>query len=142
MNVRGLVVPVIVTAIAALAFWGVSELREAAQYGGGTSDAAQLSVVFRVETTQSFLHEDEHAAMSLWNSCLGDLPGDADTVPTRHADGTFSAVVRPGYQEDTRRRLRGCLEDLTIDTVRASVLWMSEHPVADLYDASDRVRAG
>ncbi|MFJ5258962.1 hypothetical protein ACIQAC_00600 [Streptomyces sp. NPDC088387] len=63
------------------------------------------------------------AARQVWESCR-----DSTSVPLRNAtlgdlhDGTFAGVVRPALTPHDRMRLRGCLEDATLQRTHLTVM--------------------
>jgi hypothetical protein len=72
------------------------------------------------------------AAAGLWGACQGTvhrrLQGDGFVA----VDGqgvVFRGTVYPALGEHARQRLRGCLEDATLDLVQASVVRMERLPV-------------
>lgn len=100
---------------------GVHFLEEATEYHGGAGEAASTTVVFTVKEKR-FTHGSDLAATTLWNTCVGTLGwSSASSTPVRQDDGSYRAVLRPSLHADTRRRLRGCLEDFTLDRIRGSV---------------------
>lgn len=110
---------VLLILVAALLF-GVHFLEEATEYHGGAGIAATTTVVFTVQGKR-FTHGPDLAATTLWNTCVGTLGWSGASAPIRQDDGSYRAVLRPSLPADTRRRLRGCLEDLTLDRVHGSV---------------------
>lgn len=63
------------------------------------------------------------SARGLWGACQGTVwqrmvePGVVET-----GDGHFRLVTQPALGEHAWRRLQGCLEDTTLDRVKAHVL--------------------
>ncbi|OHV31444.1 MULTISPECIES: hypothetical protein [Pseudofrankia] len=104
--------------------FGVHALEEATEYHGGSGTAATTTVVFTVQGKR-FTHGSDLAATTLWETCVGTLEWSDTSTPVRQADGSYQAVVHPSLPADTRRRLRGCLEDLTLDRIRGSVTRMA-----------------
>jgi hypothetical protein len=100
--------------------FGVHKLKEATKYHGGSGAAAATTVDFTVREKR-FPHGDDLAATTLWNTCIGTLGWGNESPPARQADGSYQGVLHPSLPADTRRRLRGCLEDLTLDRIRGSV---------------------
>lgn len=64
------------------------------------------------------------AAQSLWAACQGTMEratGPADV----HLDGRIArVVVTPALGAHAQQRLRGCLEDATLDRIRGDVVAM------------------
>jgi len=117
-TVRNLVILLIV--VGGVLF-GVHTLEEATEYHGGSGEAARTTVVFTVDGKR-FNHGSDLAATTLWETCVGTLGWRDASTPVRQSDGSYVAEVRPSLPGDTRRRLRGCLEDLTLDRIRGSVV--------------------
>jgi len=103
---------------------GVHLLEEATEYHGGAGAAAATTVVFTVEGKR-FTHGADLAATTLWETCVGTLTWSDASAPVRQDDGSYRAVLRPSLPADTRRRLRGCIEDLTLDRIKGSVTQIS-----------------
>ncbi|ONH28682.1 hypothetical protein [Pseudofrankia asymbiotica] len=111
---------VILLVVIGAVLFGVHALEEATEYHGGSGAAATTTVVFTVQEKQ-FSHGADLAATTLWETCVGTLGWSDTSDPVRQADGSYQAEVHPSLPADTRRRLRGCLEDLTLDRIRGSV---------------------
>lgn len=81
------------------------------------------------------------AAAGLWGACQGTvhrrLEGDG-FVPVDAGDVMFRGTVYPALGRHARQRLRGCLEDATLDRVQASVVSMERLPLCDVAGASGR----
>ena len=66
---------------------------------------------------------DRLSAQGLWGACQGTVwqklvePGVVEV-----ADGRFRLTTEPGLGEHSWRRLQGCLEDTTLDRVKARVV--------------------
>jgi hypothetical protein len=105
---------------------GVHFLEEATEYHGGADRAAATTVVFTVDGKR-FHHGSDLAASTLWNTCVSTLSWADTSDPVRQADGSYRAELRPSVPSDTQRRLRGCLEDLTLDRIKGSVTTISSH---------------
>lgn len=65
----------------------------------------------------------QYATESLWGACRGTVsqrlapPGAVEVEP-----GRVRLVTEPALGDNAWRRLRGCLEDATVDLVRANVV--------------------
>ncbi len=79
---------------------------------------------------RSYHHDAANAAATLWNSCLAPLAWQhaSQPVAVHGADSTFQASVWPSLASDTRRRLTGCIEDTTLDRVKADVTATADGP--------------
>ena len=65
----------------------------------------------------------EQTADALWTVCRTVLPASSRAVVAPGTSpSTVSLVVVPGLGEVARRRFTGCLEDATLDRVRADVV--------------------
>jgi len=63
------------------------------------------------------------SAQGLWGACQGTVRqrlAEPGVVPL--ADGNFLLTTEPALGEHAWRRLQGCLEDATLDRVKARVL--------------------
>ena len=63
------------------------------------------------------------SAQGLWGACQGTVRHRlAEPGVTEVADGRFRLVTVPALGEHSWRRLQGCLEDTTLDKVKAHVV--------------------
>ncbi|MFE6332526.1 hypothetical protein ACFVOK_04800 [Streptomyces sp. NPDC057798] len=94
------------------------------------ADASEAtSVVVQVDLRGTDMTEARRslAAQQVWERCR-----DSTSVPLRHAslgelgDGLYAGVVRPALTDHDRMRLRGCLEDATLDRVHLTVVGMGD----------------
>jgi hypothetical protein len=109
--------------IAVMGWIGVGTLLEATQTRPDPSDRpARTTIELRV-SQRGVDDGTVEAAEALWVGCrstLGSLPTAAAVVP---GDGDHVRVVlEPGIGRLTTRRLAGCLSDLRVNLVRASVV--------------------
>lgn len=102
---------------------GLFALSDATRFRGQQLEEGATHVEFTVET-RNYHHHLRDAAASLWFPCIGAVGWSDSSGPHAVDDGRFTAWVRPALGEDSRRRLRGCLEDATVDKVRGHVLSM------------------
>lgn len=92
------------------------------------------SVLLRVDTRGTTMTAQRRAlaARQVWEGCR-----DSTSVPLDHAtlgslgDDLFAGVVRPALSEHDRMRLRGCLEDATLDRTHLTVLGIGETDADD-----------
>ncbi|WP_210575897.1 hypothetical protein [Streptomyces sp. GESEQ-4] len=92
------------------------------------------SVLFQVDTRDAGMTAERRslAAQQLWERCR-----DSTSIPLHHAtlgdlgDGLFAGAVRPALGEHDRMRLRGCLEDTTLDRAHLTVVGIGD---ADMHD--------
>jgi hypothetical protein len=101
-------------------------LADATSYQGQRgSPSANTQVTFHVETKRS---SPIQASRALWYTCIGPM-GLNGTVPRPVGDdGDFRATIHPSLGEDSSRRLRGCIQDITIDRVKGHLVAMKEVP--------------
>jgi hypothetical protein len=67
--------------------------------------------------------DQESAVESLWQTCAGTTPSQLADDSLRVSEGTaVSLELSPALGPYGERRLRGCLEDATLDKVQAAVL--------------------
>ena len=87
--------------------------------------ADSMEIVFDV-STRNPRRPALQAAQGLWGACQGTIyrgTGAGDVA----VDGQRArVVVHPALGDHGRRRLRGCLEDVTVDRVKAHVVHMRE----------------
>jgi hypothetical protein len=68
-------------------------------------------------------------ALALWASCAATVSGTL-TSPgiTDLGDGRFRLAIRPALGEHSRKRLLGCLGDMTIDRLRGHLVSVRDRP--------------
>ncbi len=73
------------------------------------------------------------SAQGLWGACQGTVRHRlAEPGVIEIADGRFRLVTEPALGEHSWRRLQGCLEDTTLDKVKAHVVTKRDIPPATL----------
>jgi len=77
-------------------------------------------VTFDVDIRR-YPHGKAEAAAVVWAACQGTTHSRATPDGVVAADGRFRVQVRPALGEHARRRLLGCLQDMTVDRIRAHV---------------------
>jgi hypothetical protein len=120
--VGGVVAALLAALVAGLA--GLTQTRE--ENGDGS---AATSVVVRIDMRGSGSTEERRslAARQIWERCR-----DSTSEPLTHAalgdlgDDLFAGVVRPGLTDHDRMRLRGCLEDTTLDRAHLTVVGIGD----------------
>ncbi|MFC8511703.1 hypothetical protein [Streptomyces sp. NPDC057257] len=98
------------------------------------NDNEATSVLVQVDTRGSGMTAERRrlAAQQVWERCR-----DSTSVPLSHAtlgdlgDGVFAGVVRPALTEHDRMRLRGCLEDTTLDRAHLTVVGIGDADADD-----------
>lgn len=99
-------------------------------------EAATVLVKVDLRGTDVSVERRSLAAEQIWESCR-----DSTSVPLRHTtlgdlgDGTFARVVRPALTGHDLMRLRGCLEDATLERAHLTVV-----TVGDVDRRTDRAR--
>ncbi|MFF7445095.1 MULTISPECIES: hypothetical protein [unclassified Streptomyces] len=97
-------------------------------------DSAATSVVVKVEMRGPDTTDQRRslAAAQVWERCR-----DSTSVPLRHAtlgdlgDGLYAGVVRPALTDHDRVRLRGCLEDATLERAHLTVVGIGDADADD-----------
>lgn len=90
---------------------------------------SRTEVVIDVDTRNRERNQrpDEMAA-ALFTFCrlevFSDLVGDVDAL----GGGRYRAVLTPALDETNRRQFRGCLQDWTLDSLRARVVSLESRP--------------
>ena len=116
----------VVVGIAGLAIGvlGVLSLREATLSTHGRVDPdSRVELVLHAEThrpepRQTLPEMVEALLLSCRLEVSSDVVGPIESV----GDGRFRAVLQPALDETNRKQLTGCLEDWTIDSLRAEVI--------------------
>ncbi|NEB01516.1 hypothetical protein [Streptomyces sp. SID13726] len=93
------------------------------------NDSAATSVVVQVDMRgpDTTAQRRSLAAQQVWERCR-----DSTSVPLRHAtlgdlgDGLYAGVVRPALTSHDRMRLRGCLEDATLERAHLMVVGIGD----------------
>jgi|HigsolmetaAR201D_1030396.scaffolds.fasta_scaffold42444_1 hypothetical protein len=89
---------------------------------------AVTELVVRVEQDR-FAQGDDAAAEALWAVCAGQTTSRPATTPVALDGGRYRIVLAPAVGENEERKLRGCLEDLTVDRVLGDVVSWRTIPV-------------
>jgi hypothetical protein len=122
---RAAVMTIVMATAALLVGAAIDVLADAAQ---SRPDPIQRSGVSEVTVRIGYRSDDvapvESTAQALFESCRLRLPGDARFVaPPRVVEArTVMVTIEPALGPLGMRRLGGCLEDLTLDGVRAEVV--------------------
>jgi hypothetical protein len=86
-------------------------------------DAERTVVIVRAS-----VHGNEHnqtldeSVEALLTACRLEVTSDLEEDPLPLGDGRFRATLVPALDDTNRRQFRGCVEDWTIDQIRADVL--------------------
>lgn len=116
-----------VLVVAALTVLGLVALADATKFEGEQAADGETRVELAVRTT-NYHHSLDDAASALWYACVGSVSWDELDPVEPIGDGTYVGAVRPSLGEDSTRRLRGCLEDLTVDRVLGEVITIRRLP--------------
>ncbi len=91
-------------------------------------------VVFEVRARDE-AHRPAALAQRLWSACAHTAERDL-AVPDELPGGRARVVVEPALGRYARQRLRGCLEDFTLDRARGHVVAVRQVPPAPAGSAS------
>jgi hypothetical protein len=119
--------------VAVVVVLGIQVLQEATEYHGGAGGQEQTTVVFSLRE-KNFRHGDDFAASTLWRGCVSTIGWNTENDPVAQgepATRTYHAELHPSLPADTRRRLRGCLEDLVVNHIQGKVVTMTSGPATD-----------
>ena len=112
-------------AIAIVVSVAVDQLADLTQTRADHPVAESTEIVFDV-STRNPNRPALQAAQGLWGACQGTIYRRANAGDVVVEGQRARVVVQPALGEHGRRRLRGCLEDVTVDKVKASVVRMQE----------------
>jgi hypothetical protein len=105
-----------------IAIAGINALADASESRPESLDAQQTTVVDVSIDQKSTQRPDTAVAEALWTACRNTLPPETQLIDALDVDGGVRLVIDRGLGELRRRRLFGCIEDATLDLVRASVM--------------------
>jgi hypothetical protein len=122
-----------VSAVAVLAvlaaLQGIDLIADATQTRADAIDhSSTLELTISVDTKGRVPGETD-TAEALWVACRGVLNRHVTTMhdePERLAPGIYRLDIQPAVGHHARRRLRGCLEDSTLDRISGRVISMVE----------------
>lgn len=115
---KRIAVAVVLAAIIAVAIGELGDLTQSRP--DPVRDDAATEVVLSVEEDR-FRPGRDAAAAALWAVCVAQTSSEVPDGLNRLADGRYRAVLEPAVGHHERRKLVGCLEDLTIDRVLGDV---------------------
>ncbi|MFF7165323.1 hypothetical protein ACFZBP_28785 [Streptomyces sp. NPDC008086] len=129
---RRTVVAVVGAALLTALIVGLADLTQTREEEANDSEVT--SVVVHVDLRGADLSAARRslAAQQIWTACR-----DSTSVPLRHValgdlgDGLFAGVVRPALTEHNLMRLRGCLEDATLDQAHLTVVAVGDADADD-----------
>ncbi|KMS69739.1 hypothetical protein ACM01_33510 [Streptomyces viridochromogenes] len=102
---------------------GLADLTKTREEEANESEATSVVVQVDLRGVDVSAARRSLAAQQIWETCR-----DSTSVPLRHAtlgelgDGMFAGVVRPALTEHDLLRLRGCLEDATLERAHLTVV--------------------
>jgi len=120
----------VILALAALG-GGIDALADLTQDRPDPDRAGSRSEVVLEVDSRDRTGSDRSSAQGLWGACQGTVrhslvePGVVEL-----ADGRFRLTTEPALGEHSWRRLQGCLEDATLDRVKARVIAKRDLPPA------------
>jgi MFS family permease len=124
---RGAAVGVVGLALLGSLVVGLADLTQTRKEGANESKATSVLVQVDLRGTDMSAERRSLAAQQIWERCR-----DSTSVPLSHAalgdlgDGVFAGVVRPALTDHDQLRLRGCLEDATLERAHLTVVGMGD----------------
>ena len=120
-----------VTAIGVVGFFGVGALGDATQTRpDDRDDHARTEIVVEVES-KGYRQDLTTGAHALWATCSATVDGslvDPGIVAVDGDEGTYRVAIRPSIGRYGKERLLGCLRDLTVERLRATVVSVTDIP--------------
>ncbi|MBC2905805.1 hypothetical protein [Streptomyces cupreus] len=124
---RAVAAGVVGAALLAAMVVALADLTQTREERADESEAT--SVLVQVDLRGADLTEARRslAAQQVWERCR-----DSTSVPLHHAslgdlgDGLYAGVVRPALTDHDRMRLRGCLEDATLERANLTVVGIGD----------------
>lgn len=106
-----------------LAVAGVVALRDATlSTHQPVAPGSRIELVLRIEARGGEAGQtDVEAASALISMCRLEVSSDPVGQPRALGEGRFTVVLTPSMDLTDQRQFRGCLEDWTLDHVRADV---------------------
>ena len=108
----------------AIGVLGVLSLREATLSTHSRVDPdSQVEIVLQAESRRAEPNQTlPEMVDALLLTCRLEVSSDLVGPVDAQGDGRFRAVLQPALDETNQKQLRGCLEDWTIDSLRADVV--------------------
>jgi hypothetical protein len=115
---------VAVVALVVVTIGGLDVLADATQSRPDPVRAGEVTELVLAVDEDRFGPGEAAAAGALWAVCAAQTKSRPTTPdgPEALGDGRYRVVLEPAVGEHDRRKLVGCLEDLTIDRVRGNVV--------------------
>ncbi len=109
---------------------GVFALREATLSTHGPVDPdSRVEIVIDARTRHREFGQTRPARVeALLLACRLEVSSDLVGPVRSEGDGRFRAVLQPALDETNEKQLRGCLEDWTLDSLRADVVSIAPTP--------------
>lgn len=122
---RRLIVTVLLLVAGVLAVEALGDLTQTR--GDATPRDSRSEVVVQV-SERGYKRELDEGGPNLIAACAGSMHGRIIDEPglEKVADGRFKFVVQPALGPENRRKLSGCLEDLTIDHLKGRVVSVTQ----------------
>jgi hypothetical protein len=107
-----------------LGVFGVIALREATLSTHGHVDPdSRVEIVLDAQTRhREFRQTVPEMVEALVLACRLEVSSDVVGPIRSEGNGRFRAVLQPALDETNKKQLRGCLEDWTLDSLRADVV--------------------
>jgi hypothetical protein len=111
----------------AVGVFGVIALREATLSTHGRVDPdSRVEIVLDARSRhREFRQTLPEMVEALVLACRLEVSSDVVGPIRAEGDGRFRAVLQPALDETNEKQLRGCLEDWTLDSLRADVVSMN-----------------
>ena len=119
-----------VAAIGVAGFFGVGALGDATQTRPDERhDDVRTEVVLELEG-KGYRQDLATGALALWATCSATVDGTLvePGIVEDGDDGTFRFAIRPSIGRYGKERLLGCLNDLTVERLRADVVSVTDVP--------------
>jgi len=111
----------VAVALVAAALLGVDALGDLTQSRPDRVDAGAVTEVVLSVDHDRFAQGEDAAAQALWAVCAGQTRSQPTEAFAATEDGRYRVVLAPAVGEHEARKLRGCLEDLTVERVLADI---------------------
>ncbi|MGQ0826424.1 MAG: hypothetical protein ACT4OX_15575 [Actinomycetota bacterium] len=123
--------------VAVVGFFAIGAIGDATQTRvDERDDRMQTEVVIGVEL-KNFRQSADSAANALWASCTATVGGSLiDPGIVALGEGHYKFAMTPSLGHHGKERLLGCLNDLSIDRVKSSVVSVEDVPLASLRGAA------
>jgi hypothetical protein len=114
--------PLLILLIAAVLAVGVDQLGDLTQTRPEAIDPDSRAQVTLSVEIHGYLGPTEDAARALWAVCQPQLGSRTRVLsPAQVSGAQLSVIVSPAPGPTSTKRLRGCLDDATIDRVRGDL---------------------